>query len=102
MNTVKGLIESLAKLTGDLKQEGTIDINFFNDEISLFADIVLRTIREIDFNLGLNGTLEEAFSTEFEKQWLSYTERRNKIASGELKPSEGNLQKNVNTFNEGG
>lgn len=101
MNTVKSLIESLAKLTGDLKQEGTIDINFFNDEITSFADIVMRTIREIDYQLQLDGALEAAFSIEFEKQWSSYSERRERIASGELSPTEGNNFKNVNTFNEG-
>lgn len=101
MNTVKGLIESLAKLTGDLKQEGTIDINFFNDEITIFADIVLRTVRSIDSQLGLDGQLETAFSNEFESQWSTYQERREKIVSGELKVGEGDKMRNVNTFNEG-
>lgn len=101
MNTVKSLIESLAKLTGDLKQEGTIDINFFNDEITIFADIVMRAIRSIDVQLGLNGELEGAFGAEFEKQWVTYQDRRDRIINGEIKVGEGDKMRNVNTFNEG-
>lgn len=100
-SAIKGLIESLSKLTGDLRQEGTIDINFFNDEISTFADIVQRAIRSIDFQLSLNGELEAAFATEFQNQWAAFSERREKIARGEMKANEGNNMKNVNTFNEG-
>lgn len=100
-STIKGLIESLAKLTGELKQEGNIDMNFFNDEISTFADIVLRSIRSIDFQLKLNGELEAAFATEFQNQWAAFNERRELIARGEMKSSDGNNMKNVNTFNEG-
>lgn len=101
MNTVKSLIESLAKLTGDLKQEGTIDVNFFNDEITIFAELVMRSIRSIDIQLNLMGELEGAFSAEFEKQWSAYQDRRDKIISGDLKVGEGDKMRNVNTFNEG-
>jgi hypothetical protein len=100
MNTIKSLIETLGKLTGDLKQEGTIDINFFNNEIANFADIVLNTVRAIDRQEGMNGKLEIIFAEEFGKQWNMYQDRQQKIISGELKESEANTHKNVNTFNE--
>jgi hypothetical protein len=107
MNSIRGLIESLAKLTGDLKQEGTIDINFFSNEINLFAEIVLSTIRTIDQNLKLkdeNGNdlrVEYLFAEEFKKQWDSYQLRQSKILAGELSPDDGATLRNVNTFNEG-
>lgn len=100
MNTIKGLIESLAKLTGDLKQEGTIDITFFSDEITRFAEIVLSTIREMDKTLNLQGMLEQSFSNEFKKQWDNYKLRQNKILDGELSTNDGQKERNVNTFNE--
>jgi hypothetical protein len=101
MNTVKGLIDQLAKLTGDLKQEGTIDINFFSNEISRFAEIVLLTIRSIDKQLGMDNKLEYAFAIEFKKQWEMYVTRQNKILNGEMLPNDGERERNVNTFNEG-
>lgn len=94
MNTIKGLIESLGKLTGDLKQEGSIDINFFNNEITSFADIVLQTIRIVDSQLSLNGQLEIAFAQEFSRQWQNYQERQAKALAGDIQPNT------VNTFNE--
>ena len=100
MNTTKGLIESLAKLTGDLKQEGTIDINFFSNEITRFAEIVLSTIREIDRQLGMNSQLEYAFGAEFKKQWENYVLRQQKILEGELSPDDGEKERSVNTFND--
>ena len=100
MNTIRGLIETLGKLTGDLKQEGTIDINFFNNEITNFADIVLMSIRAVDRQLGLNGELEIAFAKEFSNQWKNYQERQRKIITGELNANDGNNYRNVNTFNE--
>lgn len=100
MNTIRGLIETLGKLTGDLKQEGTIDINFFNNEITNFADIVLMSIRAVDRQLGLNGELEIAFAKEFSNQWKNYQERQRKIITGELSANDGNNYRNVNTFNE--
>lgn len=100
MNTIKGLIETLGKLTGDLKQEGTIDINFFNNEITTFADIVLQSIRTVDSQFNMNGELELAFAQEFGTQWQNYQDRQRKIVSGEISMSEGNKHRNVNTFNE--
>jgi hypothetical protein len=100
MTQVRGLIESLAKLTGDLKQEGTIDINFFSNEIQIFAEIVLSVIRQIDIDLGLNHRLEYAFADEFKKQWDTYQLRQARILNGELSPDDGLKQRNVNTFND--
>ena len=100
MNSIKGLVESLAKLTGELKQEGTIDINFFSNEITRFADIVLSTIRQIDKDMGLHNQLEYNFANEFKKQWELYQIRQNKIFNGELPPNDGYKQQNVNTFND--
>lgn len=100
MNTIKGLIESLAKLTGDLKQEGTIDINFFSNEIAKFAEIVLITIREIDTQMGLNHQLEYSFGNEFKKQWDSYVTVQQKKIIGEIPVGEYDKTMNVNTFNE--
>lgn len=98
---VKGLVESLAKLTGELRQEGTIDINFFSDEITRFADIVHSTVKTLDMQMGLDNKLEYSFATEFKKQWDSYQLRQNRIACGELSTDDGMKERNVNTFNEG-
>jgi len=98
-NTIRGLIETLAKLTGDLKQEGNIDVNFFNNEITIFAEIVLSTIRKIDKELGLNGTLEIVFAQEFKNQWDAYRLRQQRIMNGDLSPTEGQKELNLNTFN---
>lgn len=102
MNTIKGLIESLAKLTGDLKQEGTIDINFFSNEIARFAEIVLSTVRQIDKDMGMNNQLEYNFATEFKRQWDDYQMRQQRILIGELPPNDGEKERNVNSFNDGG
>lgn len=96
MNTIKGLIESLSKLTGDLKQDGAIDINFFNNEISGFAEIVLQTIRIVDRQLNLNGQLEVLFAKEFAKLWQNMQERQSKFIDGELSSN----QNNQNNFND--
>lgn len=98
MNTSKTLIESLAKLTGDLKQEGAIDINFFTTEISVFVDIVLATIRTVDKTLKLNGTLEQQFSSEFQTRWNDYKQKQVAIINGDEKPRQQNL---INDFNSG-
>lgn len=101
MNVIKGLIESLSKLTGDLKQEGQIDINFFNNEITTFADIVLQTVRTIDRQLGMRGELEVLFAREFGTQWKNYRERQARIFAGELSPNQDEgVYRSVNTFNE--
>lgn len=100
MSQIRGLIESLAKLTGDLKQEGTIDINFFSNEIQIFAEIVLQVIRQIDIDLGMDHKLEYAFAAEFKKQWDSYQLRQARILDGDLPPDDGWKQRSVNTFND--
>jgi hypothetical protein len=100
LNTIRGLITDLAKLTGDLKQEGTIDINFFSNEITRFADIVMSTIQTIDKQLGMENKLMYAFGEEFKKQWDSYQVRQEKILDGELSPDDGKKEQNVNTFND--
>jgi hypothetical protein len=100
MNTIKGLIETLGKLTGELKQEGTIDVNFFGDEITKFAEIVVLTIRSADNRLGLNGELENVFSEEFKKRWDSYIDVQHKKLNKELPLDYGNNEFNVNTFND--
>lgn len=100
MAKVRDLVESLAKLTGDLKQEGTIDINFFGNEITRFAEIVLSTIREIDKKMNLNYELEYKFAEEFKKQWDSYQTRQQKIIEGELSPDDGKENTIINTFND--
>jgi hypothetical protein len=98
MNTTKGLIESLAKLTGELKQEGTIDINFFSNEISTFADIVLESIREVDKKLELNGQMEEEFAQEFQRKWNDFKQLQTAVINGDAKPAPKNL---TNNFNDG-
>jgi hypothetical protein len=100
MNTIKGLIESLSKLTGDLKQDGAIDINFFNSEISNFAEIVLSSVRVVDRQLGMEGKLEVLFAQEFTKQWQNMQERQSKYISGETTTySNPNNNNNFNDLN---
>ena len=100
MNTIKGLVETLGKLTGDLKQEGTIDINFFSNEITKFAEIVILTIRQVDKNLDLGGKLELLFSQEFQKQWNDYIDVQQKKINKEIPLDYGDNEFNVNTFND--
>jgi hypothetical protein len=100
MSGIRGMIETIAKLTGDLKQEGTVDINFFNNEIHIFADIVLEAIREVDGVLELNGALEQVFFTQFKQRWQDYVERQRKMVDGELSLKEASRDHNVNHFNE--
>lgn len=98
MTTIKSLIETLAKLTGDLKQEGTIDINFFGTEITKFAELVILCIRRIDRKLEMQGALENLFAEEFGKQYTNYLDLQNKKINHEIDINEGNYQ--LNTFNE--
>ncbi|AEO93692.1 gp434 [Bacillus phage G] len=100
MNSIKGLVETLGKLTGELKQEGTIDINFFSNEIANFAEIVLQSIRSVDRQLGLNGQLEVTFAQEFGTQWKNFQDRQVRIVNGEIGMMDENKHMNVNTFNE--
>jgi hypothetical protein len=101
MNQVKSLVESFAKLTGELKQEGTIDINFFSNQITEFANIVLSTVRELDRQMGLDNKLEYSFASEFKKQWDNYQSIQQKMINGELPLEHGEKERNVNSFNEG-
>jgi ATP:corrinoid adenosyltransferase len=100
MNSVKGLINSLADLTGELQNQNRIDVNFFSNEITRFAEIVLSTIRQIDQELDMNGDLEFKFAQEFKKQWDSFQERQQKILDGELPVNDGQDSQG-NSFNEG-
>lgn len=98
MKLVKDLIESLAKLTGELKQEGTIDVNFFGTEITKFAEMVLLAIRRVDRQLQLNGQLETLFSEQFCTLWENYLTLQTKKINGEVDIDYGNYD--INTFNE--
>ena len=100
MATIKNLVEEFAKLTGELKQEGTIDINFFSNQINDFASIVLATVKKLDEQFGMESKLEQEFSKEFQKQWLQYKDIQNKIVSGELPANYGEKERNINTFNQ--
>ena len=97
-NATKGMIETLAKLTGDLKQEGTIDINFFSNEVTKFAELTLLAIRRTDKSLNLNGTLELSFSQEFEKLWDNYIKLQKQKINKEI-PITNDTQ-TTNTFND--
>ena len=98
MTTILKLTESLAKLTGELKQEGTIDINFFGTEITKFAELVLLAIRRVDRELMLEGKLEDMFGEQFRKLWEDYLTLQTKKINGEVDLNYGNY--NINTFNE--
>ena len=98
MSTIKSLVETLAKLTGDLKQEGTIDINFFGTEITKFSELIILCIRRIDRQLEMQGTLENLFAEEFKKQYTNYLNLQNKKINRQIDINEGNYS--INTFNE--
>ena len=98
MDAIRKLTESLAKLTGELKQEGTIDVNFFGTEITKFAEIVLLSIRRVDRELMLDGKLESMFAQQFSSLWEDYLTLQSKKINGEVDLDYGNY--NINTFNE--
>ena len=100
MATIKGLVEEFAKLTGELKTEGTIDINFFSNQITEFANIIMTTIHKLDEQMGLNHQLEYNFGREFKKQWDLYKDTQKKILNGELPVNYGERERNINTFND--
>ena len=83
-NSIKGLVESLSKLTGEIGEEASLDANFFNTEISIFADIVLATIRSCDSQLGLDGQLEQIFAQEFKIQYGSYRAQQIDQINGDI------------------
>lgn len=97
MTTIKGLVETLNKLTENLKDEN-IDVQFFGDEITKFADLVLVTIRRVDKELQMNGKLEEIFAQQFVEAWKEYINLQNQKLNNEVPLDYGNYQ--VNTFNE--
>ena len=100
MTTIKNLVDEFSKLTGELKQEGSIDINFFSFQIAEFANIVMATIKKMDKQFGLNNQLEYEFGNEFQKQWRTYKDTQNKMINGELPLDYGERERNVNTFND--
>lgn len=99
MGQIKGLIDELDKVSGAIKEEGTIDSNFYREEIDTFAKIVLSTIRALDVQFKMNFQLELAFTEEFKKQMQLFKSREDLIFAGELSPADNN-EKNINTFND--
>ena len=99
MGQIKGLIDEFSKLTGELQTENTFDINFWNVQITEFANIVIQTIRKMDHQFNLNNQLEYSFGMEFKKTWDQYRETQKKIFDGELPINYGEKERNINTFN---
>lgn len=99
MGQIKGLIDEFSKLTGELQVENTFDINFWNVQITEFANIVMQTIRHMDHQFQLNSKLEYAFGLEFQKQWQKYRSTQEKILNGELPMDYGAKERNINHFN---
>lgn len=99
MGQIKSLIDEFSKLTGELQVENTFDINFWNIQISEFANIVMQVIRHMDHKFQLNSQLEYNFGIEFQKQWKQYKETQNKILNGELPADYGAKERSLNTFN---
>ena len=97
-NSIKGLIESLSKLTDGIQNDSIIDVNFFTTEISEFADIVIASIREVDKQLNLNGELEYLFGEEFQKRYTTYRKTQVAIMNGEAPKRKPNL---ACEFNDG-
>lgn len=97
-NSIKGLIESLSKLTGELSNESIIDVNFFTTEIAAFADIVIASIRTVDKQLGLEGKLEKVFAEEFRNNYTAYKQQQNQIMNGDAPKRKPNL---ACDFNDG-
>ena len=100
MGQVKALIDELAKVSKNIVEETTIDSSFYSAQIDTFAKIVLSTIRSLDQQYDMNYQLEIAFSDEFKKQYKAFKERENMIFSGRLSPKDGELDRNINTFND--
>lgn len=100
MGQIKSLVDELDKVSGAIKQEGTIDSNFYRNQIDTFAKIVLSTIRALDQKYKMNYQLEVDFSSEFKKQMELFKSREDMIFSGKLSPTDGEKDRNVNTFND--
>ena len=101
MGQIKSLVDELDKVSGAIKQEGTIDSNFYRNQIDMFAKIVLATIRSLDIQFKLNFQLEMAFTEEFKKQMQLFKSREDMIFSGQLSPKDGEEERTINTFNDG-
>lgn len=100
MGQIKNLIDEFSKLTGELKQEGTIDVNFFSTQVSDFAELVMATIAKMDERFNLKSQLVYEFGTEFKKQFENYKEIQRKMISGELPLNYGEKERSINTFND--
>ena len=100
MGQIKSLIDELNKVSGNIKEEGTIDSNFFRNEIRTFAEIVLSTIRALDMQYNMHFELEIAFTEEFKKQMALYNSRQELIFAGKLSPKDGEKERNINKFND--
>lgn len=99
MSIIKNLIDEFSKLTGELKVENTIDINFWNVQITEFANIVIKTIRKMDDKFKLNNALAYEFGKEFQIQWTEYKNIQKQIFNGELPINYGEKERSINTFN---
>lgn len=97
---LKGLIDEYSELAGNMKDEGTIDANFFKTEINTFAEIVLSTIRALDMKYQMDFQLEVDFSAEFKRQMVLYRQRQDLILAGKLSPKDGEKERNINKFND--
>lgn len=100
MGQIKSLVDELDKVSGAIKQEGTIDSNFYRKQIDTFAKIVLSTIRALDQKYKMNYQLEVDFSSEFKKQMELFKAREDMIFEGQLSPTADSKEENVNTFND--
>jgi len=100
INSIKGLIETLNKLTGDLKTENRVDEKFFINEVTRFTELIMNVVTELDKQLNLNGELQFYFAAEFKKQYEAYQIRQQRILEGELPVSYGSNDNIINTFNE--
>lgn len=98
LSTAGKLLDDLNKLTSNLKEEGQIDTDFFSNQITLFADLVLNTIRSLDKQLNMKGQLELKFATLFKTSWQDYKEKQDLIIEGQEKPDGPII---TNNFNEG-
>ena len=97
--TIKNLIDEFNKLSGDIKSEENIDIEFFQREIASFANIVMALIRKYDDQFELKGKLAIAFAEDFQAAWQVYKDKQNDVIDGRVSIAEHKIQTNINTFN---
>ena len=100
MGQIKGLVDELDKVSTAIQSDGTIDAQFYKNQMDTFAKIVLSTIRALDQQFNMNWELEVAFSEEFKKQWEAFKQREEMIFAGQLSPKDGDQERNINTFND--